>query len=320
MFPETRLRRLRTSQRIRALVKESSLSANDLVYPLFIDENSTNPIEIKSMPGQFRHPLENVSEEAGTIRDLGIPAVILFGIPKKKDEKGSEAYNPDGIIQKAVEIVKKECNDLLVVTDVCLCEYTSHGHCGIARGQKILNDETLKLLEKTALSHATAGADIVAPSGMIDGMVGAVRGALDEKGFHDTPIMSYSAKYASSFYGPFREASDSSPSFGDRRTHQMDSGNVREALREIELDIGEGADIVMVKPALPYLDVIYQAKQKFNVPLAAFNVSGEYAMIQSAAKNNFIDGRKAMLECLHSIKRAGADIIITYFAKEFAQG
>jgi len=271
------------------------------------------------MPGNYQLSVDILTEEVKEIRDLGISAVILFGIPEKKDDKGSEAYAPDGIIQRAIRAIKETTEDVLIVTDVCLCEYTSHGHCGIVEGEEILNDPTLELLSKMALSHAEAGADMVAPSDMMDGRVGAIRQALDDEGFTHIPIMAYSAKFASAFYGPFREAAESPPRFGDRKSYQMDPGNLQEALREVALDIQEGADIVMVKPALPYLDVIFAIKDSFNIPVAAYNVSGEFAMIKAADQLGWINGDEVMMEALLSIKRAGADLILTYFAKEVAQ-
>lgn len=310
------MRRLRKNEKIRALLKEHNVSKNDLIYPIFVHEK--NKIEeIPSMPGQYRYPLSELKKVCKNIEDLGIPGVIIFGMPEKKDEFGSEAYNNEGIVQRGVKTIKNN-TDLLVITDVCLCQYTSHGHCGIVSEGKIKNDETLKLLGKIALSHANAGADIVAPSDMMDGRIGALRKELDENSFEDTLIMSYAAKFLSSFYGPFREAAHSAPTFGDRRTYQMDAANILEALREVELDIKEGADIVMVKPALPYLDVIFQVKEKFGLPTAAYNVSGEYSMIKAASKMGWIDEKKAIEEVLLSIKRAGADIIISYFALEYA--
>jgi porphobilinogen synthase len=271
------------------------------------------------MPGNYQLSPDQLVEECREAADLGILGVILFGIPSRKDEKGSEGYDPEGIVQTAVRQVKQACPNLLVVTDVCLCEYTSHGHCGLVRGEEILNDPTLELLAKQALSHADAGADIVAPSDMMDGRVGVIREALDDSGFQDTPILSYAAKYASSFYGPFRDAVESAPKFGDRRSHQMDPANADEALREVELDLEEGADIVMVKPALPYLDVVYRVKQTFQVPVAAYQVSGEFALIKAAAANGWIDEDRMVMESLTAIKRAGADLILTYFAKDAAR-
>jgi porphobilinogen synthase len=271
------------------------------------------------MPGVFQHSIDTLVDECKVVRDLGIPAVILFGIPEHKDEQGSEAYDPNGIVQNAIRAIKKEVNDLVIITDVCLCEYTSHGHCGLLDGEEILNDETLTLLAKEAVSHAEAGADMVAPSDMMDGRVFTIRRALDNKGFTKIPIMSYAAKYSSGYYGPFRDAAESTPSFGDRKSHQMDIGNINEALREVEADIEEGADIVMVKPAGPYLDVIRKVKEKFGMPTAAYQVSGEFSMIKAAGQNDWIDEERVMLESLTSIKRAGADMILTYFAKDAAK-
>ena len=317
MFPRIRLRRLRRTPLIRDMVRETTLTKKDLIYPMFIVEGKTQ--EIASMPGIFRLSINDAIEEVKEIVELGIPAIILFGIPKKKDSVASQAYAKEGIIQRAVRAIKDEVGDnLVVITDVCLCEYMDHGHCGIVKGNEILNDPTLELLAKTAVSHAEAGADIVAPSDMMDGRVKAIREALDEEGFENIAIMSYSAKYASSFYSPFREAADSAPAFGDRKSYQMDIGNAEEALREVALDIEEGADIVMVKPALAYLDVIYRVKKTFGMPTAAYNVSGEYAMIKAAAERNLIDEKAIVYETLLSIKRAGADLILTYFAKEVA--
>jgi porphobilinogen synthase len=317
-FPRTRLRRLRTSARLREMVRETELSVTDFVYPLFVCPGKDVKREISSMPGNYQMSVDKLVEECREVASLGIPAVILFGIPAHKDEKGSEAYDSEGIIQKAVEALKKDVPDLLVITDVCLCEYTSHGHCGLVRGEEILNDPTVALLTRMAVSHAGAGADIVAPSDMMDGRVGAIRFALDEAGFENVPILSYAAKYASGFYGPFREAAQSTPQFGDRHSHQMDPSNADEALREVELDIEEGADIVMVKPALPYLDVIYRVKQTFGVPVAAYQVSGEFALIKAASEKGWIDGERVALESLIAIKRAGADFILSYFAKDVA--
>ncbi|MFQ6136484.1 MAG: porphobilinogen synthase [Candidatus Hydrothermarchaeales archaeon] len=320
MFPARRMRRLRRNEKIRRMVEGTTLTKNDLVFPLFIDENLEKRREIGAMPSQYRLPLSEVRSEAAELVDLGVPATILFGIPKKKDTKASEAHNPRGVIQKATGEIKDEIgDDLVVITDVCLCEYMSHGHCGIVKGNEILNDPTLELLTDMAVSHAKAGADIVAPSDMMDGRVGAIREGLDGEGFQDTIIMSYAAKYASSFYGPFREAADSVPSFGDRKSYQMDIHNSDEALQEVYLDLQEGADIVMVKPALSYLDIIYRVKHEFMVPTAAYNVSGEYSMVKAAAKSNFIDEKRIVLEILTSIKRAGADLILTYFAKDVAR-
>jgi len=318
-FPQTRLRRLRYNPLIRDMVQETELSVKDFIYPLFVCPGEKIKKPVGSMPDVYQMSIDVLVEECKEVADLGIPAVILFGIPSHKDEVGSEAYDEEGIIQKAVRQIKKEVKDLVVITDVCMCEYTSHGHCGVLRGEEILNDETVELLAKEALTHAKAGADIVAPSDMMDGRVAAIRKILDENGFQNIPIISYAAKYASGFYGPFREAAESTPKFGDRRSHQMNPANVLEALWEVELDIQEGADIVMVKPAGPYLDVIYRVKEKFGMPTAAYQVSGEYSMIKAAALNNWIDGERVMMESLISIKRAGTDLILTYFAKEAAK-
>lgn len=313
------MRRLRSS-RFRPLISETTLDVKDLICPVFVDETITKPVEINSMPGYFRQPLSMIADEAAGISELGIPAIILFGIPEKKDETGSHAYGDNDVIQKAIRAIKNNVGgDMVVITDLCLCEYTSHGHCGmVSKTQEILNDPTLKILGKTAVSHAMAGADMVAPSGMMDGMVGAIRAALDDNDFKDVPIMSYAAKYCSAFYGPFREAAGSGYAFGDRASYQMDPANTNEALREVELDIEEGADIIMVKPALPYLDIIYRIKKKFRMPTAAYHVSGEYSMIKAAAGNGWLDEKRAVQESLVSIKRAGADMILTYFAKDIA--
>jgi len=313
------MRRLRSSK-FRPLVRETRLDVKDLICPIFVDETISKPFEINSMPGIFRQSLDSVADEAASITELGIPAIIIFGIPSEKDEVGSHAYGDDDVVQKAVRAIKSQVgDDLIVMTDLCLCEYTSHGHCGmVSESHEILNDPTLDILGKTAVSHARAGADIVAPSGMMDGMVSAIRGALDDDNFKDTPIMSYAAKYCSAFYGPFREAAGSGYSFGDRASYQMDPANTDEALREVALDIEEGADIIMVKPAMTYLDIIYRIKKNFKMPTAAYHVSGEYAMIKAAAQNGWIDEKKAMNESLISIKRAGADMILTYFAKDMA--
>ena len=318
-FNFKRFRRLRYNPIVRDMVRETELSKNDLIYPLFVmpGEKIKNPV--KSMPGVFQFSIDMLIEECKEVSDLGIPAIILFGIPEHKDEQGSEAYDPNGIIQKAIRAIKQQVNDLLVITDVCLCEYTSHGHCGLLDGEEILNDETLALLAKEAVSHVEAGADMVAPSDMMDGRVFAIRKALDYKGFTKTPIMSYAAKYSSGYYGPFRDAAESTPAFGDRRSHQMDIGNINEALREVEADIEEGADIVMVKPAGPYLDVIRKVKEKFGMPTAAYQVSGEYSMIKAAGQNDWIDEERVMIESLTAIKRAGADMFLTYFAKDAAK-
>ena len=318
LFPTVRMRRTRQNEKLRGLVRETHLNVDQLIYPLFIAEGITQPREIASMPGIMQWPLEHLGREAERIANLGIPAVLLFGIPTDKDETGSEAYNPQGIIQQAIRQFKASVPDLLVITDVCLCEYTSHGHCGLIRNGSVQNDESLELLSRMALSHVEAGADIVAPSDMMDGRVGAMRRSLDEQGFNQAPIMAYSAKFASGFYGPFREAAGSTPQFGDRRAYQMDPANAREALREVELDIAEGADIVMVKPAMAYMDVIRQVRDSCDLPLAAYNVSGEYSMIKAAAQNGWIDERRIVMEVLTGIRRAGADMIITYFAPEVA--
>ena len=317
-FPTNRLRRLRRTAELREMFRETRLSKTDLIYPLFIVEGSGVKKEISSMPGQFQMSVDNILRECDELRALGITSVLLFGIPAEKDEVGSGAYDDNGIIQKAVREIKRAHPEMIVITDVCLCEYTSHGHCGVVEDGYVHNDKTLDLLVREAVSHAEAGADIIAPSDMMDGRIGAIRQALDGKGFSEIPIMAYSAKYSSAFYGPFREAAESAPQFGDRRSYQMDFGNADEALREIALDIKEGADIVMVKPALSYLDVISRAKSNFNIPIAAYNVSGEFSMVKAAAANGWLDGERVMLEILTSIKRAGADTIITYFAKEAA--
>jgi porphobilinogen synthase len=318
-FPVTRLRRLRKTAALRDMFRETSLSKKDFIYPLFVVEGEKVKKEISSMPENFQMSIDNILRECEELQTLGIDSVLLFGIPDAKDEIGSGAYAADGIIQKTVRAVKKEFREMLVVTDVCLCEYTSHGHCGVIENEYAQNDKTLELLAKEALSHAESGADIIAPSDMMDGRVGAIRKILDENGFAETPVMAYSAKFSSAFYGPFREAAESAPQFGDRKSYQMDTGNSDEAIREIALDIQEGADIVMVKPALSYLDLIRRAKDNFNIPIAAYNVSGEYSMIKAAAERGWLDGEKVMLEVLTSIKRAGADVIITYFAKEAAK-
>jgi len=309
---------LRQKQGFRNLVRETHLELEDLILPLFVCPGTGVRKPISSMPGNFQFSVDSLTEEVKEIRDLGITAVILFGIPEKKDDKASEAFTPDGVVQRAIRAIRATTEDLLVVTDICLCEYMSHGHCGVVEGNVILNDPTLDLLRKMALSHAEAGAHMVAPSDMMDGRVGAIRQVLDDKGFTEIPIMAYSAKFASAFYGPFREAAESPPQFGDRKSYQMDPGNLREALREVALDIQEGADIVMVKPALPYLDVIRTVRDSFDIPVAAYNVSGEFAMIKAADRLGWINGPDVMMETLLSIKRAGADIILTYFAKEVA--
>ncbi|MEJ5351716.1 MAG: porphobilinogen synthase [Melioribacteraceae bacterium] len=318
-YPTKRLRRLRYNPIVRNMVRETQLSKDDLIYPLFVVPGTKVKNEVRSMPNVYQMSIDVLVEECKEVEQLGVPAVILFGIPEHKDEMGSEAYNPDGIIQRAVRAIKKEVKNLLVITDVCMCEYTSHGHCGILNGEKILNDETVELLAKEALTHAQAGADIVAPSDMMDGRVAAIRKILDENGFIETPILSYAVKYASGFYGPFRDAAESAPAFGDRRSHQMDIANAFEALREAETDIEEGADIIMVKPAGAYLDIIWRVKEKFGMPTAAYQVSGEYSMIKAASKLGWIDEERVMMESLTAIKRAGADMILTYFAKDVAK-
>lgn len=318
-FPQDRLRRLRATEGLRRMVRETRLSADNLIAPFFVVEGRDERQPIGSMPGQFRLSVDHLIKEAGEVYALGVPAILLFGVPARKDEIGSEAWAPDGIVPQAIRAVKDRVPDLVVITDVCVDEYTTHGHCGIVKDGRVLNDETLECLQKMALSHARAGADMVAPSDMMDGRVAAIRRALDGEGFSDVPIMAYAAKFASCFYAPFREAAGSSPQFGDRQSYQMDAANIREALREIELDIQEGADIVMVKPALPYLDVIHAARGAFDRPIAAYQVSGEYSMIKAAAQKGWLDERRAMLETLVSIRRAGADLVLTYFAKEAAQ-
>jgi porphobilinogen synthase len=341
-FPITRLRRLRQDERIRSLVRETRLTPASFVYPLFACPGEGVRKEIGSMPGVFNLSVDELVNEAREAKSLGIPALILFGLPESKDEQASGAWAEDGIVQRALRAIKRETRELLLIADVCLCEYMSHGHCGVVRkpgiapkklgfsrselkpasapGEyEIVNDETLEILAKTAVSLAQAGADIIAPSDMMDGRVGAIRRALDAESLENTPILSYAAKFASAFYGPFREAADSAPQFGDRRSYQMDGANLREAMREIELDIREGADMIMVKPALPYLDVIHAARRRFEVPVAAYQVSGEYAMIEAAARNGWVDRDRVIMESLQSIKRAGADIVMTYFAKDAAR-
>ena len=314
-----RLRRTRMTAALRSMVRETELAVNDFIYPMFIVTGTKIRKEISSMPGVFQLSIDELVKECVEVKNLGIPAVILFGIPAHKDKAGSGAYDEHGIVQNAVRAIKKEVPELVVITDVCLCEYTSHGHCGIVKGNEIVNDESIALLAKEALTHAQAGADIIAPSDMFDGRVQAIRQILDANQFQTLPIMSYAAKYASGFYGPFREAAESTPKFGDRRSHQMDPANSNEALHEVEQDILEGADIVMVKPALPYLDVLRRVKDRFEMPTAAYNVSGEYSMIKAAARNGWIDEERVMMEVLTSIKRAGADMILTYFAKDAAK-
>jgi porphobilinogen synthase len=329
-FPTARPRRLRLTQALRGMIRETELNPKDFIYPLFVRSGDGMPREIRSMPGVYQWPVERLPGEAEAIARLGIPAVILFGIPATKDPVGEENFAPDGVVQRAIRAIKEAVPDMVVVTDVCLCEYTDHGHCGILNvGEElphphlpegyVLNDPTLDVLAKVAVSHAEAGADIVAPSGMMDGMVSAIRNALDAARFEHIPIMSYAVKYASAFYGPFRDAAESPPKFGDRKSHQMDPANTREALREAALDVSEGADMLMVKPALPYLDVIQRVRQAFpQVPLAAYNVSGEYSMLKAAAANGWLDEQKVVLESLTAIKRAGADLILTYHAKDAA--
>jgi porphobilinogen synthase len=318
-LPRQRLRRLRYTSNLRRMVRETTLSADDFIYPLFVMHGHHIQQEVSSMPGVFQWSPDQLAAEAESIATLGIPAVILFGLPAAKDEWGREDYDEHGIVQEATRVIKRAVPELLVITDVCMCEYTSHGHCGIVRDGYVQNDETLQYYQRVVVSHAAAGADIVAPSGMMDGQVAAIRAALDAQGFVNTPILAYAAKYASAFYGPFREAADSPPQFGDRKQYQMDPANAREAMREIELDLAEGADIVMVKPALAYLDIIRQTRDRFAVPLAAYNVSGEYAMVKAAARNGWIDEQKITLELLTSMKRAGADMILTYHAKDAAR-
>jgi porphobilinogen synthase len=314
-----RLRRLRQSATLRALVRETRLSPDMFVLPLFVCEGEGVRREVRSMPGVFNLSVDETVKEVEGARSVGVKSVLLFGLPEHKDDVGSAAYDPDAPVQAAIRAIKRACPDVLVVTDVCLCEYTDHGHCGIVIENEIVNDPTVEQLVRAAVSHAVAGADIVAPSDMMDGRVGAIRQALDERGFEGTAILSYAAKYCSAFYGPFRDAADSAPKFGDRRSHQMDPANAAEALREVELDIAEGADMVMVKPALPYLDVISRVKERFGYPTAAYHVSGEYSMLKAAARNGWIDEPRAMMECLTAIRRAGADIIITYYAVEAAK-
>ena len=318
-FPELRLRRLRDRHQLRTLTRETRLSASQFIYPMFVTHGQGRREPIEPMPGCYHFSLDMLAEEVGEAHELGIPGVLLFGLPAEKDAVGSEAYDPEGIIQEAIRVIKRDVPDMLVITDVCLCEYTDHGHCGVVVEDRVDNDRTLELLARTARCQAEAGADMVAPSAMMDGQVGAIRETLDSGGFEEVPIMAYSAKYASAFYGPFRVAAESAPQFGDRRGYQMDPANVREALREIEQDIEEGADIVMVKPALSYLDVLSAASAAFGHPMAAYNVSGEYAMVKAAAQNEWLDGRRVTLELLTAIKRAGADILISYHSKEVAR-
>jgi porphobilinogen synthase len=318
-FPIQRLRRLRQHEAFRRMVRETRLSASDFIYPMFVKEGRDQRQEIASMPGQFRLSIDLLVKEAGEVAGLGIPAIMLFGIPDRKDERGSSGYDPNGIVQRAIKTVKDQVPGLLVITDVCIDEYTTHGHCGIVKEGRILNDETLDCLRAMARTHAESGADMVAPSDMMDGRVAAIRSELDKAGYPELPIMAYAAKFASCFYAPFRDAAGSAPQFGDRQSYQMDPANRREALREIALDVEEGADIVMVKPALPYLDVIAAAKAHTSLPVAAYQVSGEYSMIKAAAKAGWLDESRAILESLLAIKRAGADLILTYFAKDAAR-
>jgi porphobilinogen synthase len=315
-FPLTRLRRLRSTGALRSLVRETRLDVDSLVYPLFVGPSTERN---ESLPALGRFSVDDLVAEAEEAAGLGVPAVLLFGIPEEKDEQGSGAWDDDGIVQRALRALRVSVPGLVLITDVCLCEYTSHGHCGVLEGEEVANDPTLELLARTAVSHREAGADAVAPSDMMDGRVAAIRGALDDAGYESTPILSYAAKYASAFYGPFREAADSAPAFGDRRGYQMDPANVREALRECALDVTEGADLLMVKPALPNLDVIRAVRERFDLPVAAYNFSGEYAMVKAAAASGWMDERQAALESLTAIKRAGADVIVTYWAKDVAR-
>jgi len=318
-FPTVRLRRLRRTPTLRRMVRETSLSVDDFILPLFVEEGKNIRTEISAMPGVYRFSPDTLAAEIKEIAGLGIPGVILFGIPASKDETGSSALEPDGIVPQAIKVIKDAAPDLVVVTDVCLCEYTSHGHCGVIENGCVVNDATLPLLGEMAAVHASAGADVIAPSDMMDGRIGTIRQQLDESGFTDIPVMAYAAKYASAFYGPFREAAGSAPQFGDRRSYQMDPANAREALREVEADIAEGADMVMVKPAMAYLDIIRRVRETYDHPLAAYNVSGEYSMIKAAAERGWIDEKRVALELLTAIKRAGADLILTYHAKDAAR-
>ncbi|MDE3169490.1 MAG: porphobilinogen synthase [Acidobacteriota bacterium] len=318
-FPVHRPRRLRRSEALRGLVRETHLSTSGLIYPMFACPGKGVRAEVSSMPGIYQQSPDRIVEECREVANLGIPAVILFGLPEHKDETGSEAADPNAAVQRSIDAIRKAKLNLLVVTDVCLCEYTSHGHCGVVKNGEVLNDPSIELLANAALSHARAGADIVGPSDMMDGRVGAIRRKLDSNGFADVAILAYAAKYASAFYGPFREAAESTPQFGHRRSYQMDPGNIREALREVALDIDEGADIVMVKPALPYLDVIRAVRERFDVPVAAYNVSGEFSMVKAAARNGWIDEQRIVLEIITGIQRAGASIILTYHAKDLAR-
>jgi porphobilinogen synthase len=319
-YPELRLRRLRKTEGIRRLVRETTVLADDLILPLFVMPGEGVRRAVSSMPGVFQTSVDEAVRDAREASDLGIPAVLLFGLPERKDERGTEGYADDGVVQRAVRAIKADVPGLVVITDVCLCEYTSHGHCGVLQGEDVANDATLDLLARQAVSHARAGADVVAPSDMMDGRVGVLRRVLDQEGFPDVAILAYSAKYASAFYGPFREAADSAPQFGDRRGYQMDPANAAEALREVRLDVGEGADMVMVKPAMTYLDVVRRVREEVDCPVCAYHVSGEYASVMAAAERGWLDGPRAMREVLTSIKRAGADMIVTYWAREFARG
>jgi len=318
-YPTERPRRLRRSEAVRSLVRETRLSAQSFIYPMFVCPGRGVRNEVASMPGIFQQSADQIVEECREVESLGIPGVILFGLPEKKDERGSEAAEASGSVQRAIEAIRQANLKLLVITDVCLCEYTSHGHCGVVKDGAVLNDPSVEILAEVALSHARAGADMVAPSDMMDGRVGAIRRKLDASGFENTILLAYAAKYCSGFYGPFREAAQSAPQFGDRRSYQMDPANAREALREVALDLEEGADIVMVKPALPYLDVIRRVRERFDVPVAAYNVSGEYAMVKAAARNGWLDEQRVTMEILTGIQRAGADIILTYHAKDAAR-
>ena len=318
-FPIFRPRRLRETETLRRMVRETRLSVDDLIMPFFVVHGRDVRREISSMPGNFQLSVDELVKEAKETAALGIPGIILFGLPASKDAVGSEAYAKDGIVQQAIRAIKDSVSDLVVITDVCLCEYTSHGHCGVVERGRVKNDATLELLAKTGVSHVDAGADMVAPSDMMDGRVGAIREALDDAGYEETPILAYAAKYSSAFYGPFREAAESTPQFGDRRSYQMDPANGDEALREVALDLEEGADIIMIKPALPYLDILWRVKSEFGVPVAAYNVSGEFAMVKAAARLGWLDEERIMTEMLTGIKRAGADLIITYFARDAAR-
>jgi porphobilinogen synthase len=318
-FPVHRLRRLRKTELLRGLVRETRLSVANFVYPMFVCPGSNIRQEVSSMPGVFQQSADKIVEDCREVELLGIPGVILFGLPETKDARGASSLPKDGVVQRAIEAIRKAKLNLIVITDVCLCEYTDHGHCGVIENGEIANDATLEILAEQSLSHARAGADIVAPSDMMDGRVAAIRKKLDENGFQDLPILSYAAKYCSGFYGPFREAADSAPQFGDRRSYQMDPANAREALKEVALDLEEGADMIMIKPALPYLDIITRVRQEFSVPIAAYNVSGEYSMVKAAGQNGWLDEKRAALEILTGIQRAGADIILTYHAKDAAR-